>query len=115
MNLFNVGTMAKNGIIIDGNIYDLIDDPDERRCDECALLDKCADFWAMAEEDNPKLCTFLYGESANGKRFKDITKDCVWDLLTAKARIMEQQGIPIPEIEPLPDDIEVKTIKLTDK
>ena len=64
----------ENGIVIGGHTYDLIDDPDERRCDNCALLDKCADFWSISEEDDLKLCMFLYGESANGKRFKDAPR-----------------------------------------
>jgi hypothetical protein len=58
-----------NGIIINGHIYGLVDDADVTRCDRCALMEKCVDFWGMAEEGNPKLCTFLYGDEANNKRF----------------------------------------------
>ena len=63
----------ENGIIIDGHTYELIDDSSITRCDDCVLLDKCVEFWAMAEEENPKLCTFLYGEKANNKRFTNQT------------------------------------------
>ena len=59
----------ENGIIINGHTYELIDDSSITRCDDCALLDKCCEFWVMVEEENPKLCTFLYGEKANNKRF----------------------------------------------
>ena len=63
----------ENGIIIGGHTYKLIDDSSITRCDNCALLDKCVDFWSMAEEGNHKLCTFLYGEKAN----KHVTRRVV--------------------------------------
>ena len=68
----------ENGIIIDGHIYELIDDSSITRCDDCALLDKCCEFWSIAEEENPKLCTFLYGEKANNKRFHELN-EYVWN------------------------------------
>jgi hypothetical protein len=61
-----------NGIIIGGHTYELIDDSDISRCSACALLDKCADFWVIAEVDNQELCTFLYGEKADNKRFNEL-------------------------------------------
>lgn len=63
--------MIDNGIIINGHIYNLVDDTDMTRCDRCALMEMCIEFWVMAEEGNPKLCLFLYGDKSNGKRFQE--------------------------------------------
>ena len=53
--------------------------------------------------------------SENSKEnIQEPMTDAVWDLLTLKARILEQQGIPIPVIEPLPDDVKLEVIKLSD-
>ena len=61
----------ENGMVIDLHTYELVEDSDITRCDRCALLDKCCEFWSMAEEENPKLCTFLYGDEAESKRFQE--------------------------------------------
>ena len=76
--LNELNEFMENGIIIDGHTYELIDDSSITQCDDCALLDKCCEFWAMADEENPKLCTFLYGEKANNKRFHELN-EYVWN------------------------------------
>jgi len=73
-SLSRIGEFMENGIIIGGHTFKLIDDSAITRCDDCALLDKCCDFWIIAE-GGPKLCTFLYGEKANNKRFIELKKN----------------------------------------
>jgi hypothetical protein len=63
--------MTENGLIMNLHTFELVEDNEITRCDRCALLDKCTEFWAMVEDENPKLCTFLYGDEADGKRFQE--------------------------------------------
>ena len=66
--------MTKNGIIINGKTYGLVDDTDKiYRCDHCALLDKCVEFWGMLEEGSLNFCRFLFGDDAKDKRFEETT------------------------------------------
>ena len=63
----------KNGITIDGQAHELIETNEAYpyKCDHCSLLDKCVDFWGLTEENDQKLCRFMFGdEEAEDKVFK---------------------------------------------
>ena len=62
----------KNGITIDGQAHELIETNEAYpyKCDHCSLLDKCVDFWGLTEENDQKLCRFMFGdEEAEDKVF----------------------------------------------
>ena len=54
-----------NAIIINGRVYELIDDSEENECDRCALVVDCNEY-------REPICVNVFTDS-QGKRFKERT------------------------------------------
>jgi hypothetical protein len=55
----------ENAIIINGRVYELIDDSEENECDRCALVVDCNEY-------REPICVNVFTDS-QGKRFKERT------------------------------------------